>query len=170
LITLPNYVATAAAELWNLENYQLIAQLDGHVGKVLSGRFVDGDREVLTVGDDGTARMWDGATGRLRQIFRGSSRFLADALLAPDGSMVVAGDADGVLRFWDASNGRPLWTLRAHKAPVIGIQFDGEDIVTRSFAGEISRWTLPKSQLVIADYCRRETTTVEHKACGTVSP
>jgi WD40 repeat protein len=53
----------------------------------------------LTTGGDGTARLWDGTTGRLRQTYRGGSCFLADATLAPDGSMVVAGDADGLLRF-----------------------------------------------------------------------
>ncbi len=144
LITVPSYTRAAPAALWDLEYYHLTAQLEGHVGQVRSARFVRGGQEILTTGGDGTARLWDSATGRILQTYRGGSRFLADATLAPDGSMVVAGDADGLLRFWDTSNGRPLWTLPAHKSHLIGVHFEGNDIVTRGFTGEVSRWTLPK--------------------------
>jgi len=75
--------------------------------------------------------------------------FLADATLAPDGSMVVAGGSDGLLRFWDASSGRLLWTLQAHRSYVVGVHYEGSDIVTRAFAGDISRWTLPPPERVI---------------------
>jgi hypothetical protein len=34
--------------------------------------------------------------------------------------MVVGGGGDGLLRFWDAATGRPLWTLAAHKPYVMG--------------------------------------------------
>jgi hypothetical protein len=62
--------------------------------------------------------------------------------------MVVAGDADGVLRFWDTT-GHPLWKLQAHKSHVVGIHLEGDDIVTRGFAGDVSRWTLPRSERII---------------------
>ena len=57
--------------------------------------------------------------------------------------MVIAGGGDGLLRFWDATSGRQLWKLQAHSSNVIGIHFEGDDIVTRSFAGDVSRWRLP---------------------------
>jgi WD40 repeat protein len=76
--------------------------------------------------------------------------------------MVVAGDADGLLRFWDADTGNSLWTLAAHKSAVSGVRLDGADIVTRSFTGEISRWRLPAASAVI-DACSR------HTPCAIVS-
>ena len=109
-------------------------------------------------------------TGRLRQTYRGGSRFLADATLAPDGSMVVAGDADGLLRFWDTSNGRPLWKLPAHKSHLVGVHFEGNDIVTRGFAGDVSRWTLPKPGTVIDCGRTREAATADGGLCGIVTP
>jgi WD40 repeat protein len=117
LLTIPRTTGSSTGTgaplmLWNLEHYQRIAQLDGHVGRVFSARFV-ARGQVLTAGGDGTARLWDGATGRLLQIYRGSSRSLADATLTPDGAMVVAGGDDGLLRFWDVDDARPLWTLVA---------------------------------------------------------
>jgi WD40 repeat protein len=141
--------------LWDLERYRLVTPLDGHVGRIFSARFVAQGREILTAGGDGTARMWDETSGRLIQTYRSNSRFLVDATLSPDGSTVVAGGADGLLRFWDAS-GRALWVLQAHKSHVLAIHFEGDDIVTRGFAGDIARWTLPKPEQVIEGCNARE--------------
>jgi WD40 repeat protein len=148
LVTVP--ICPGSAEppvLLDLKSYRIIAQLVGHVGQVLSAHWVADDR-ILTAGGDGTARLWDGATGQLRQVYRGSSRFLADATLAP-GGFVVAGGADGLLRFWDPASGQLLWTLQVDKSPLVALHVDGDDIVTRGFSGELSRWTLPRSEQVI---------------------
>lgn len=149
LVALPSYIGNAAPPLLvELEGYRVIARLDAHVGLVFSARWVSGGR-LLTAGADGTARMWEGATGRLLQTYRGSPRFLADAILTPEG-IVVAGDADGALRFWDTQTGKKLWTLQAHKSAVIRIHAEGNDLVTRGFTGEVSRWRLPRPEQVIA--------------------
>ncbi len=150
MLTVPTFTGnTAPAVLWDLEGYRVIAKLDGNVGQVLAARFIEDDRAIITTGNDGVVRLWDGATGRPRQIYRANSRFFADATLSPDGSMVVAGDADGFLRFWDASSARPLWTLQAHRSHVVGVHFEGSDIVTRGFGGDVSRWRLPAPGAVI---------------------
>jgi WD40 repeat protein/serine/threonine protein kinase len=151
LVTVPIYPEAADQPvLLDLERYRVIAQLAGHVGRVFSARWVAGG-QIITAAGDGTARLWDGSTGQLRQIYRGGSRFLADATMTPDG-LVVGGDADGLLRFWDPTSGRLLWTLRAHKSYVVGIHGEGGDIVTRGFSGELSRWTPPSPEQVI-DAC-----------------
>jgi hypothetical protein len=43
-----------------------------------------------------------------------------------------------------------LWKLQAHKSYVIGVHYEGDDIVTRGFAGDISRWALPDPKGIIA--------------------
>ena len=72
---------------------------------------------------------------------------------SPDGSMIVAGGSDGVLRIWSRSSGRLLWMLRAHASYVVGVHYEGDDLVTRGFAGDIARWTLPSPDSVI-EACR----------------
>jgi len=42
-----------------------------------------------------------------------------------------------------------LWTLRAHQSHVVGIHFEGDSIVTRGFAGDVTRWTVPLPSQVI---------------------
>ena len=139
--TLPPLVAPA---LWDLDHYRLVAHLDGHVGAVFSARFVDGDQAILTAGGDGIPRLWDSVTGRLKKTYLGNDKYLLDAALDPDGVMIVGGGGDGVLRFWHAASGRMLWTLRAHRVGILGVHFEGVDIVTRGFTGEVSRWNVSK--------------------------
>ena len=139
--------------LWDLDKYSLVGRLEGHVGRVFTARFVgSGGHEILTAGADGTARLWNAATGQPGQTFQGDSHFLVDAALAPDGSMIVAGGSDGFLRFWDA-HGRLLWTMQAHRSYVVGVHYEGDDLVTRGFAGDVAGWSLPPSGKVI-DACR----------------
>jgi WD40 repeat protein len=159
ILALPNCLADATAPfLLDLERGRVGARLEGHVGCVLSARWVPGGR-ILTAGVDGTARLWEGSTGRLLRTYAGSPRFLADAVLAS--GVVVGGDADGILRFWDAAGGERLWTLPAHGSAMVGVHLDGTDLVTRGSTGEISRWRLPRSEAVL-DACAR------HAPCGIV--
>ncbi|HEX3760515.1 MAG TPA: protein kinase [Kofleriaceae bacterium] len=152
LVALANCLANAAPPLLiDLERRRVVARLEGHVGWVLSARWVSGAR-VLTAGADGTARLWDGSTGQLLQTYKGGSRTLADAALMS--GAVVGGGADGLLRFWDAASGARLWTLPAHKSAVTGVHLEGDDIVTRALTGEVSRWRLPRSEAVIAACAR----------------
>ena len=150
LITVPSFTSKVASpELWDLEHYQHIGTLEARgQGLVYSARFVEGE-QVITTCADGAARLWDAAKGQLRQTYRGGSRFLADATTSPDGSMVVGGDGDGVLRFWATASGLPLWTMPAHKSHLIGIRVDGDNIVTRGYSGDISRWSLPTPAAVM---------------------
>jgi WD40 repeat protein/serine/threonine protein kinase len=150
LITVPSFTGKAASpELWDLERYRSIGRLEAKgQGQVYSARFASG-AEIITACGDGSARLWDGTTGELRQTYRGGSRFLVDATTSPDGSMIIGGGADGVLRFWATGSGLPLWTMPAHKSHLIGIRVDGDDIVTRGFSGDISRWSLPPPAAVM---------------------
>lgn len=77
-------------------------------------------------------------------------------MLSPDGAMVVAGGADGSLRFWDTTTGHQLWAQTVHRSYVIGIHFEGDEIVTRSFIGDVARWSMlqPISPGVIDNLAR----------------
>jgi hypothetical protein len=70
-------------------------------------------------------------------------------VVASDGSMVIAGGSDGILWFWDRSTSRPVWRLQAHSSDVVGIHLEGEEMVTRGFAGDLARWAFPNPLKVI---------------------
>jgi serine/threonine protein kinase/WD40 repeat protein len=161
IVALPSYMATAAPPLViDVDRLRVAARLEGHTGAVFSARWLPQGR-LITAGADGTARFWAAQTGTLLKSYQGGPGYLADAILTSDG-LVIGGDADGVLRFWDAASGEKLWALQAHKSAVIGVHLQGEDIVTRGFAGEISRWRLPQSEAILAACAR-------HPPCAIVS-
>ena len=54
--------------LWNAASFKLIRELKGHKGIVTSVRFSRGGDTLYSVGVDGTARIWDVATGKCRQV------------------------------------------------------------------------------------------------------
>ncbi|HEX2687795.1 MAG TPA: WD40 repeat domain-containing protein [Kofleriaceae bacterium] len=148
LITIPSYSGNAAPLLlWDLVYCRLVAQLKGHTGYVLSARFTTSG--ILTVGDDGAARLWKPDTGQLLQTYLSTASFLGDAMIDPEGAMIIAGDSGGLLWFWDLPTGLPLWKLQAHRSHAIGVHFEGSALVTRGSSGEISRWTLPRPERVI---------------------
>lgn len=82
-------------------------------------------------------------------------------MIADDG-LLIGGDGDGVLRFWDLASGAKLWALHAHKSAVIAVHMEAGDLVTRGFTGEISRWRLERPEHVI-DACG------EHLRCAIVA-
>jgi WD40 repeat protein len=152
LVTISTTGELSMPALWDLDQYKLIARLDGQMGtRAFTARFVTvgSEQEIITAWSDGTVRLWDAATGRPRKSFQGDSHFLADATLSPDGSVVVAGGSDGFLRFWDMLSGHLLWMQQAHKSYVVGVHYEGNDLVTRGFAGDVTRWALPAPATVI---------------------
>ncbi|HMG24366.1 MAG TPA: hypothetical protein VK607_23685, partial [Kofleriaceae bacterium] len=164
LLTVSTFTGTVAApELWDVEHYLPVAPLvSTGQGQVYTARFLAND-QVITGCGDGAFRLWVAETGQLHRVYRGGSRFLADATLSPDGTMLIGGGGDGQLRFWDASSARPLWTMPAHRPHLIGVHVEATgDIVTHGFSGDLARWSLPASQQVIEacgrdERCRRDT-------------
>jgi WD40 repeat protein len=150
LVTVSSFTGKVVApELWDVERYRPVTPLNSTgQGQVYSARFVARD-QVITGCGDGAFRFWDAGTGELRQTYRGGSRFVVDATLSADRTMLVGGGGDGQLRFWELSSGRLLWKMQAHRSHLVGIHVDGANIVTRGFSGEIARWSLPNPEQVI---------------------
>jgi WD40 repeat protein len=118
----------AVAEVWDVGADQPRAVLAGHAWNI---RVISTDaagERVLTYGQDGTARIWDTATGKetgrlkgfdvpLNLITPDSPAWLNRAQLSPDGRHAVT--AQGLLRppmqVWDAATGQELPQLFREK-------------------------------------------------------
>ena len=76
--------------------------LRGHKGKqVRAIGFTPDERIVVTIGNDGTSRFWDAATGAALRVFDWGLGVLAEAAFAPDGLTCAVGSAKGKVVVWD---------------------------------------------------------------------
>jgi WD40 repeat protein len=67
---------------------------------VRSGVFSPDGRRVLTTSDDGTAKLWNPATGACVYPFAGHTYWLRSGVFSPDGRRVLTVSADGTARLW----------------------------------------------------------------------
>jgi WD40 repeat protein len=81
-----------------LANFLLRNTLVGRHGAVRTVAFAPGGGLVVTGSDDGTARIWRVATGRVFHVLRGHRGPVLSAAFSPDGALVATAGFDGTVR------------------------------------------------------------------------
>ena len=87
---------------------------------------------LATGGDDGTARIWDAASGRQRAVLVGHRDCVSAVAVAPDGGWLATASYDGTARIWDAPSGRQRAVLVGHQGWVsaVAVAPDGSWVAT----------------------------------------
>jgi eukaryotic-like serine/threonine-protein kinase len=75
----------------------------------------DGKR-LATGSRDGTAKVWDAASGQELLTLKGHSNFVISIAWSPDGKRLATGSWDNTAKVWDAVSGRELLTLEGQGA------------------------------------------------------
>ncbi|MDA0159993.1 TIR domain-containing protein [Solirubrobacter ginsenosidimutans] len=128
------------------------ARLDlrGHRQAIVTIDSTRDGRRIVTASEDGTARIWDAATGRSLHVLSGHDGFLNAARFSPDGRLVatVGGD-DDTIRLWDSSTGAELHTLTGHTGMIDDVAFSPDGTLLASFAGDgtVRLWTTADGEL-----------------------
>lgn len=122
-----------------------------HTDAVTSAQFsLDGNR-LVTSSLDGTARLWEVATGKPLgpPLVHGAA--LAGAALSPDGKRIVTAGEDGLARLWDAATGRALGPRFGHRASLTAAVFspDGTRLLTASKDHTACLWDLSSGEKLL---------------------
>jgi WD40 repeat protein len=96
---------------------------------------------------DGTARVWDAASGKELAVCRGHTRQVESVAFSPDGSRLATASDDQTARLWDAESGKELAVLRGHEGPVRSVAFspDAARLATTSSDGTARLWIARES-------------------------
>src|SRR6266446_8515977 len=92
------------------------------------------ERWLLTGNEDGTATLWDVATGRALAGFKGHSAPVWSVAFSPDGHRLMTGSGDGDAIVWDSNTSAQLLRLKGHNAGITSVAFspDGQRVATGS--------------------------------------
>src|SRR5690349_16767684 len=82
--------------------------------------------------------------GRVERNFSHSKDTLIgwNQLVIPDGTTIVSGSQDGMVKVWDGKSGKELLTLQGHSDRVrsVAVTPDGKTIVSGSYDKTIKVW------------------------------
>jgi WD40 repeat protein len=90
----------------------------GHAGSVRHVTWNKNERNILTSGDDGTARVWDVESGLELIKLEGHSGGVWQAIWNGDESRILTGSDDGTARIWNAQTGAEQILLQGHTGGV----------------------------------------------------
>lgn len=128
-----------------------LVRIIGHNKDVRTATFSPDGMSLVTTSDDGTARVWNAATGAESVTLElPTSRLPSDysyttsADFSPDGKLIVVSRRDGLIAIADATSGEMRRTLQTSGASVWSVRFDreGNRIVSASGSGEAVVWEL----------------------------
>ena len=78
---------------------------------------------MATASADGTAGIWDSATGELRLTLRGHADRVISARFSPDGRRLATASLDRTIRLWDAETGHAFGEPLQHQVGVLVAEF-----------------------------------------------
>jgi WD40 repeat protein/serine/threonine protein kinase/tetratricopeptide (TPR) repeat protein len=116
-----------------------------HTAAVWAMAFSRDSRRLLTASWDGTARLWDTATGKpMGPIFQHEAK-IEGAAFSPDEKIVATAGLDGTARLWDAGTGKAIGPPMVHGNMVLGVAFhpDGRSVATCSMDARLRIWSIP---------------------------
>ncbi|MGE5203273.1 MAG: hypothetical protein ACM3O6_14540, partial [Acidobacteriota bacterium] len=111
---------------------------------------------ALTGSDDGTARLWEAATGDELAVLRGHEDFFYSAVFDRSETRVLTASADGTAGIWDVATGTELAVLRGHEGAIVIAVFDssGERMLTASEDKTARIWRVFSTVAALVDHAR----------------
>jgi WD40 repeat protein/serine/threonine protein kinase len=137
------------ARLWNPATG--VSQPLGHSGPVRAVAFSPSDgKTFVTAGVFPPARLWQlSETAEPKEIRQFPHRAVVGAVaFRPDGKVLLMGSNDGLARFWDCQDGKPLGRPLPHRGAVKAVAFHPSEKValTGDGDGAARRWKTEPDQ------------------------
>lgn len=111
--------------------------LIGQPGRIDTINFNRSSTDVVSGGEDGTARVYDAGNGNFLELLAGDTGPIRSAEFGLGGTEIATASRDGSVRLWATTDPRPALSLPGpDDAATIGFTPDGSQIVEASRAGQ----------------------------------
>jgi WD40 repeat protein len=123
---------------WSLE----LQKLEGHSGSVNAVAFSTDGRLLASASDDGTARLWNPATGEQVQKLEGHRHWVRAVAFSTDGQLLASASDDRTVRLWNPATGEQVQKLEGHSDSVRAVAFstDGQLLASASEDKTVKLW------------------------------
>lgn len=131
-------------KVWQIERPLEIRTIHAHDGAVRGIACLPDatGARIVSVGDDGMARIWDAETGdKLGERNTGLHQISASAAAA-DGRLLATGGSTGMIALWALPSLEPRAEFRAHDGRIAGLAFvgDGALLASVGWDGTVGLW------------------------------
>ena len=106
----------------------------GHTDRIVKVIF-DHKGDIVTGSWDGSVRIWDATTGKVKAILKGNASRIWDMAISPDDMSLATAGQDDTVRVWDLASDRESLVLRGHSAPVESVAYSPDGRLLISAAG-----------------------------------
>jgi WD40 repeat protein/DNA-binding SARP family transcriptional activator len=116
-------------------------RLVGHTDLIDSLDFSPDGKHLASASWDGTARIWDLATGKATRTIEADGETARWVSYSDDNKRVATAGADGAIRIWPLDGGDPV-VLVGHEGPVNTVEFNGrgDRVVSTGLDGTVRIW------------------------------
>lgn len=106
-------------------------------------------KTLVSGGDDKALKVWDLATGKLKQTIQSPSGIMLSVAISPDGQTIVSGSGDSMARIWDLTTGKQKAMLKGHMGDIVAVAIrpDGKTLVSVSWDAVIKIWDMATGHL-----------------------
>jgi WD40 repeat protein len=134
-----------------------VIELTGHRGLVVALAYSPDGRTLASASADGTARLWDVATGKLTATLQSPAARAYCVAFASDGRFVAVGFGQpvGLVQIWDVESGERRLSWAAHPRTTRGLTFHpwGRGVATGGDDGEVHLWEVGRDTVGMIE-CR----------------
>ncbi len=111
---------------WRLSTSSTVSEqlLTGHTERIQSLERRPASEQLLSVSEDGSARVWSVVSGEQQLFFESPRGEISCGTWSPDGLVIATGTNSHLVYTWETSTGNLGLTLDAHDRPVSGVYFN----------------------------------------------
>lgn len=139
---MPSTPEASVALASSAQGLRLTMEARGHTGPVLGARFSKDERLLLTWSEDGTARLWDVATGVPVRAPLRHDEPIRGAEFSKGDDLILTWSDDGKVRLWDSTTGAQIGASLIHLGSISSalLSRDERRILTSSMDGSAQIW------------------------------